>query len=142
MSSAYFKSLRVEDQQRYLAKLKPSGAVHLPDPYDTRNSHLFSDDKLLYPSVSWPELHDYLVNTPGKFTRERLKSYKSLEAYNYFLSGKVRNVTTYQPTKVPRVRLVRCDVVAGQKENTTYAVWIVAEDSGTVTSAHCTCMAG
>ena len=37
------------------------------------------------PEVEFPQIYIdlYLIDTPEEFTREKLKAYKSLEAYNY-----------------------------------------------------------
>ncbi|KAG0425942.1 hypothetical protein HPB47_026935 [Ixodes persulcatus] len=39
----------------------------------------------------------YLLFTPSQFTPETLEAYKSLEAYNYFVSGHVQDVRLWQP---------------------------------------------
>ena len=37
----------------------------------------------------------YLVDTPGEFTKEKLKAYKSLEAYNYTTPGRLGSWFVY-----------------------------------------------
>ena len=49
------------------------------------------DNHTKWPSLEWPEVYDYLINTPGVFTREAMKNRKSLEAHNQFTSRWVRN---------------------------------------------------
>lgn len=142
MTSAYFRSLAAWDQARYLEKLNYAGRVNLPDPYDPRNASAFRENPGLFPRLSWPELHDCLINSPGKYTRERLKAYKSLDAYNYFLSGKVTGVLVHKPETVESVRVLLGRVRTGQTENKTCSAWAVTEVSGPVVAAHCTCMAG
>lgn len=141
MSSAYYKSLSGEDQRRYLQKLNYSGVLQLPDPYDLRNGSVFQVNDKLLPNISWPEVYTYLIDTPGIYTREKLKSYKSLEAYNYFINGKVRNVKVCKPENVP-VRMVTALVNPGQKESKPYNVWVTGEENGCIVAAHCDCMAG
>ncbi|XP_076354552.1 uncharacterized protein LOC143249112 isoform X2 [Tachypleus tridentatus] len=34
-----------------------------------------------------PDIYHYFINTTSSHTGERLKSYKSLEAYNFFIAG-------------------------------------------------------
>ena len=45
------------------------------------------DDVTLWPPVEFSDVVLYLLQTPGQYTREKLKAYKSLEAYNCFVSG-------------------------------------------------------
>ena len=49
------------------------------------SSEAWIDDVTLWAPVEFPDIV-YLLQTPGKYTREKLKAYKSLEAYNYFVS--------------------------------------------------------
>lgn len=42
--------------------------------------------------VEFGEIYCYLVDSPGQFTWETLKAYRSLEAYNFFHSGWVYTV--------------------------------------------------
>ena len=52
------------------------------DPYSFSDSD-WCDDLSMWPPVEFGRiLFCYLVDTPGEFTREKLLSYKSLEAYN------------------------------------------------------------
>ncbi|KAG0418624.1 hypothetical protein HPB47_004701 [Ixodes persulcatus] len=138
MTSSYYRRLPSNDRVRYEQTLTCLGGCAIIDPFDPSNAGLFNEEQRLYPQVTWPELHDYLINTPGLFTRERLKAYKSLEAHNYFISGKVTKVKVCQPRKAPSVRLLLGRVTAGQKESKAYDVWSVAEQSGPILSAHCT----
>ena len=41
----------------------------------------------MWPLVELKDIVLYLSQTPGQYTREKLKAYKSLDAYNYFVSG-------------------------------------------------------
>ena len=71
-------SLDAEAKVRYEKKLQLIGLA---------TSEAWIDDVTLWPPVEFPEIVLYLLQTPGKYTQEKLKAYKSLEAYNYFLSN-------------------------------------------------------
>lgn len=43
-----------------------------------------------FPPITYPDIVNYLVFTPSPFSMEDLRAYKSLEAYNFFTSGWVR----------------------------------------------------
>ena len=42
------------------------------------------DEVSKWPPVEYPDLYTYLIEAPGEFTQEKLKAFKSLEAYNYY----------------------------------------------------------
>ena len=76
-------SLDAEAKVRYEKKLQLSGLATCPYKLSLE---AWIDDVTLWPPVEFPDIVLYLLQTPGKYTREKLKAYKSLEAYNYFLS--------------------------------------------------------
>lgn len=53
------------------------------DPYQLAADQ-WIDDISRWPPVEYPDLYTYLIETPGEFTKEKLKAFKSLEAYNYY----------------------------------------------------------
>ena len=63
----------------------------LPDSYGITED-LWLDDVTKWPSVEFGDLYTYLIVTKGPFTKEKLKAYKSLEAYSYFHDGYIRTV--------------------------------------------------
>ena len=77
-----------ERQQRYNEKISLIGC----DPYKIPKVEL-SADKELYPSISYPDIVNYLVFARSAFNTEQFMSYKSLEAYTFFTSGWVREPT-------------------------------------------------
>ncbi|KAM3914026.1 uncharacterized protein RB166_019203 [Leptodactylus fuscus] len=141
MTSAYFKSLDIGDQARYKEKLTIEGKEG-PDPYDNRNKDKFVNDCTLWPTVQWPHLYDYLVKSPGPYTGESLKAFKSLEAFNYFQSGKIYKVLIHKPESSILYRIVLATVAPGQRNGNPYECWIVCHENGEVFSAHCQCIAG
>ena len=52
------------------------------DPYQVDNG-IWKDDIMLWPSVEFGEINTYLTDTPEPFKREKMKTYKSLKAFNY-----------------------------------------------------------
>ena len=53
-------------------------------PYDIPDKQ-WIDDVGTWPPVEFGHLYVYFVETPGDYTRlEAMKTYKSLEAYNYY----------------------------------------------------------
>ena len=60
------------------------------DPYHKWQSG-FSIAWQLWPDVEYPNIYNYLIESP--YTGENLKAYKSLDAFNYFVSGWVEIVS-------------------------------------------------
>ena len=89
MWKGYFENLDAEDKDLYKKKLTLHNLEILPDPY---SSDGWKDDVSLLPDIGWPDIYHYLIHTPSTFTHESLKAYKSLEAYNLFVSGHVQDV--------------------------------------------------
>jgi len=88
--SQYFNSLECpETRARYQQKISEIGL----DPYTLKKSDWNGDiDK--FPEITWPDLVMYLVFGINEFTieKDQFKAFKSLEAYNQFVCGWVRDV--------------------------------------------------
>ena len=84
----YFKTLDTAARKRYEEKTNLIGGE---DPY-TMSSDSFSCDPSAFPGVTYPDIVNYLINSPSPYSLESLKAYKGLEAYNQFVSGWVRDV--------------------------------------------------
>ena len=84
MSYKYFNTLNNESRTRYLKKLETVKPKECPYrlPAD-----VWKDNPALWPELEYPEVYDYLINTPGIYTKETMKTRKSLEAHNQFVSG-------------------------------------------------------
>lgn len=81
--SEYVKKLPVEARRRYAVKLLFNyGQSILPDPYLLKNG--WKDDPSMWPGLEYPDIWTYLIESPGIYTKETLKAYKSLDAYRYF----------------------------------------------------------
>ncbi|XP_016105082.1 uncharacterized protein [Sinocyclocheilus grahami] len=139
MSSHYYFGLPVEEKNCYLTKLK-CDKVTLPDPFNKMlRQECFSTDLSDLPEVSQVHIFEYLVEKECVYTSEAFKAYHSLDAYNYFHSGKVKRILTYTNGNTC---VVYGEVEAGQTLSKNYSAWIVARKFGEVQSGHCTCMAG
>ena len=51
------------------------------DPYEIKE---WVDDVELWPELEFGDIYTYLIDGKGIYTKETLKSYKSLDAYNYY----------------------------------------------------------
>ena len=47
----------------------------------------WSEDLAQWPELEFGDIYSYLIDTKGAYTKEKLKVYKSLDTYNYFLMG-------------------------------------------------------
>ena len=121
---------------RYLQKLKDIGDK---DPYEMRNDE-WSTDVNLYPAITYPDIVNYLVNSCSAYSLEELKGYKSLEAYNYFVSGWVQEIK--QATLEDRCVLIARVRHSQRSTDPCLIPWVISEKDGRVVSGHCTCMAG
>ena len=92
----YFEGLNENDKLVYRKERTLESGETLPDPYSLRNDWIEDVDALL--EVSWGDVTHYLIETPSIYAKEKLKAYKSLEAYYYFVCGHVQNCY-YHPFK-------------------------------------------
>ena len=91
---SYIDTLKGPDRQRYELKLRclygalgesdKENSLRVLDPYQL-DSESWIDDVSSWPQIEFPHIYLYLIDTPGEFTREKLKAFKSLEAYNYYI---------------------------------------------------------
>ena len=106
--SEYFESLSEEDKKGYLAKLTLSTGEQLPDPFILHSN--WSDDVSLLPDITYPDIYHYLIEYPSQFSKESLKAYKSLESYNFFVSGHVQNVYNHEVEKKSMFCFIKMEV--------------------------------
>ena len=131
-----------EAKKRYNEKL----AFHseeLPDPYAVTDEK-WVDDIITWISVEYGDIYSDLIDSRGRYTKESLKAFKSLEAYNYFVSGRVRTVYLYKPSEQSRYAILIAEVNPSQKSpNDPHETWvIVCKKDGIILSGHCKCKAG
>ena len=102
-------------------------------PVDT-----WKDNPTLWPELEYPEVHDYLINTPGLYTKEAMKSRKSLEAYNQFVSGwggVVKVMQTEENIYMLTARVLHLPALSDDP----LQPWVALQKCG---SGYCNCMAG
>ena len=75
-------------KQRYLKKLS---LINDQDPYETVKED-WKDDVDLWPSTSYVNVGMYLLFSPSPYTQDDLENYKSLECYQRFIAGWVRDI--------------------------------------------------
>ena len=142
-SEYYINELEESDKPAYEKKLTLNNGLLLPDPYSLDASQWSSEESLL-PDITFADITFYLIETPSEFTRDKICAYKSLEAYNFFVSGHVNDVYIHKVAKSD-FSLIKSSVLPskrqGQKE-TLYNVWVSLHKTGWILSANCTCMAG
>ena len=85
--SFYVSQLDYEAKKRYYSKLEIDGEK-FPDPYSIKEDE-WIDDPEKWPDLEYGDIYNYLIDTPGPYTKENLNAYKSLEAYDFFYSGHV-----------------------------------------------------
>ena len=85
----YYESLDKENKDQYDKKLTLADGQKLPDPLSLTE---WGNDVTLLPDVNWPDIYNYLINSPSEYTYESMKAYKSLTAYEYFICGHVQDV--------------------------------------------------
>ena len=100
---SYIDTLDRVSKERYLAKIDLLCGL---DPYANSGKSLavtvagMSSDYDGLPSITYPDIVNYLVNAQSPYTMAELKAYKSLEAYNLFVCGWVKHVQ-HLPVSTP-----------------------------------------
>ena len=134
--SQYAQCLSNDVRQRYIEKL---AKIDFDDPYLVEKDDLSFNAEVL-PNISYPDIVNYLIFAPSAYTAEQLKAYKSLEAYNQFINGWVRDVGV---KRYGNFCLVIGKVLHSQRlSEAPLQPWIVTMMDGKILSAHCNCMAG
>ena len=139
--SKYFRKLDAVAQSRYLEKLKLLGLEEKDDPYEASNSCNFIDDMTKWPSVEYGHIFCYYIQRPGVYTRRQLMQWKSLEAFNYFESGHVRQIKVW-PLSSSSCILMACVNPSQNTPENPHHAWVGTKMDGEIITLHCDCMAG
>ena len=84
MSTGYFSTLPDAEKRRYKLKVESFSKEEFSNAVDPYEMDGWIDDLSLWPPIDFGSIYSYLIDTPGEYTKESLKAYKSLEAYNYY----------------------------------------------------------
>ena len=95
--SDYFLSLDNKSKQRYKVKINN---IQGYDPYQITKEKL-SGYTSKFPPVTYPDIVYYFLFSFIPLTKEELKAYKSLDSYNQFVSGWVKEVKQNCLKKLP-----------------------------------------
>ena len=137
MMSEYLQKLDRIARERYLEKLKLLGLDEKGDPYDSRNRTKFVDKMKLWPAIEYGHIFCYYIERPGVYTRQQLMQWKSLEAFNYFQSGHVREIQVWKPS--PDICIVIARVNPSQHApDKAHHAWIGTKMNGEIIALHCT----
>lgn len=71
--------------------MKKKTAVIGVDPYEINKSDMTDRHESL-PGITYIDIVNYLINKKSAYTMEELKAVKSLDAYNQFVNGWVKDV--------------------------------------------------
>ena len=74
-------------------KLTLSNGFALPAPFAIEE---WSENTSKIPEVTYPDIYSYLIDTPSEFRKEKMKCYKSLEAYNCFVCGYFQDIYSHE----------------------------------------------
>lgn len=140
--SKYYEDLDPLDKKRYVQKLTLNSGHVLPDPCAITEG--WKNDVLLLPDVEYPDIYNYLIETSSDYTKDKLKAYKSLEAYNFYVSGHVQDIFITE-VRTNRFFCLKSEVLPSQRQGektTLYKVWVIVHAKGWILTGNCTCMSG
>ena len=98
VGSKYFDDLQPNDKKAYKEKLTLANGAILQDPFTISEKDWLQDEKLL-PNIKFEDIYKYLMETPGLISQENVKAQKSLESYNFFISGHVQDIFIFEECK-------------------------------------------
>ena len=86
--SSYCADLDPVSRNRYKQLINRYGGR---DPYLMKMSEFSAETKDL-PAIEAIDIANYLILQTSYYTKQQMKAYKSMEAYNFFISGWVHNL--------------------------------------------------
>lgn len=144
MFSTYYNNLSPSDKHCYSTKLTLVSGIRLTDPFAIPPCQ-WVNDETKWPSIQWPEIYNYLIDTPSVYTRDKLKAYKSLDAYNFVLCGHVQDIQ-FHDFQVQDFVVLKTEVLPSQrqcKKTELYKAWVIVNKTNNcILTANCTCMVG
>ena len=85
------------------------------------------------------------LETPSDITKDKIRCYKSLDAWTFFICGHVQDVFIYKSKTTLDFIFIKSAVLPsqrqGQKED-LYETWCVIHKTGWILSGNCTCTVG
>ena len=108
-------------------------------PPDVDKISTWIDDMRSWPNVMYDDIYNYLISSKAVDGQE-MKNFKSLQSYNYFQSGNVRQIThcSYEDSDI----MLKADVRSSQTVTRANEVYVHCKQDGTVVKGWCSCMAG
>ena len=141
--SSYFESLTNTDKADYKRKLTLSTGELLSDPFTMKN---WKSDESLLTDISWPDIYNYLIEYPSVISKGSLKAYKSLEGYNFVISGQVQEVY-YQDSSPTNQEFcfIKSEVLPSQHQGLKQKLYKICvcihKQKGWILTTKCTCTA-
>ena len=135
--SKYVKVLDPVARLRYHLKLSYNkGASSLPDPHNLKGWTNPSS----WPDLTFGDLYTYLIETPGIYTKESLKAFKSLEAYQFVISGHVKPLCCRSVGDNIPYCFIKGKVIPSQRINDQpHNAWVcLHKKDASLHAAHCT----
>ena len=102
----YRDSLDPEQRKRYDEKLQLISNIN---PYNV-SSRFFDESMEMWPKIEFPDIVNYLLFSTSRYTKEQIKAYKSLEAYQYFVAGWVRCIYVGKATDTLKIVIAKVGI--------------------------------
>ena len=114
-------------------------AVNISDPYLLQKSDFdtLTED---WPEVTYADIYNFLLTSQSTYTE--VKAYKSLDAYQFVVTGQTFDVNCkrIQPSLYLFLGKVRhSQSILTKRHN---QAWVIVDKDGAVENGHCTFMAG